>query len=217
MVLRDRTHPSVIVWSLCNELGCVTNDPNGGDIAVQFKQALLEVDSSRPITGNTVQAHFFDGKGCDCSNPSQSAECANCGKLTDKFANAMDVQSFSYEYDVYEKFHQLTPWKPVGGGESASCVVDRGFFDAEADYSTKKNGHIGPVSTRGSAAFNRSAACLEPGCNLFECIETAWTNVVKSKFVYGNFVWTGFDYRGETHPTGWPALSSHFGIFDNGE
>ena len=82
---------------------------------MQFKQALQVVDSSRPITGNTVQAHFFAGKGCDCSaeNVSHDLNCANCGKLTDNFAQAMDVQSFSYEYDVYEKFHQAMPWKPV--------------------------------------------------------------------------------------------------------
>ena len=34
------------------------------------------------------------------------------------------------------------------------------------------------------------------------------------EFVWGNFVWVGFDYRGETGPTGWPAISSHFGIHD---
>ena len=49
-------------------------------------------------------------------NFSHSAECANCRKLTDNFADAMDVQSFSYEYDVWAQFHQSTPWKAVGGG-----------------------------------------------------------------------------------------------------
>jgi len=42
-------------------------------IVVQFKQAIQAVDTSRPITGNTVQAHFFHNeKECDCTNPSQS-------------------------------------------------------------------------------------------------------------------------------------------------
>jgi len=56
MALRDRNHPSVVLWSLCNELGCTAGDPSGGIIAAQFKQAILEADASRPITGNTVQA-----------------------------------------------------------------------------------------------------------------------------------------------------------------
>lgn len=33
-------HPSIVLWSLCNELGCMTNDPMGGVIAQQFKQAI---------------------------------------------------------------------------------------------------------------------------------------------------------------------------------
>jgi beta-galactosidase len=30
----------------------------------------------------------------------------------------------------------------------------------------------------------------------------------------GGFVWTGFDYRGEPTPYGWPCINSHFGILD---
>jgi len=34
MVIRDRNSPSVVVWSLCNELGCVAGDPNGNDFDI---------------------------------------------------------------------------------------------------------------------------------------------------------------------------------------
>lgn len=64
-------------------------------IVVQFKQAIQAADTSRPITGNTVQAHFFHNGQCDCRNPSQSAACSNCQKFGDNAAAAMDVQSFS--------------------------------------------------------------------------------------------------------------------------
>jgi beta-galactosidase len=80
MVLRDRNHPSVVVWSLCNELGCDSNDPNGGVLANQFKIALYAADSTRPITSNTVQSPYLSGR------------------IVDEFAETMDVQSFSYEY-----------------------------------------------------------------------------------------------------------------------
>ena len=61
-------------------------------------------------------------------NYSHSAECANCRKLTDNFADAMDVQSFSYEYDVWAQFHQSTPWKAVGGGRySTLSYGEKGY------------------------------------------------------------------------------------------
>lgn len=39
MVLRDRNHPSIVIWSLCNELGCLTNDPNGGEYVFRITSA----------------------------------------------------------------------------------------------------------------------------------------------------------------------------------
>lgn len=102
----------------------------------------------------------------------------------------MDVQSFSYEYSSYDAFHVAVPWRPVGGGESGSCVADRGEY-GPANATT---GHVGS-----SNAF-------------FSCIAEAWTAVAARPWVFGNFLWTGQDYQGETYPLGWPDVSSHFGI-----
>jgi len=173
MVLRFRNHPSIILWSLCNELGCAADSPTGDSLAVQFKTAMYKADKSRPITGNTVQRPYLDHEDVD------------------PFAEAMDVQSFSYEYDAYVSYHEAAPWKAVGGGESGSCVVDRGVFGAAS------SGHLGP-DDRG----------------LFECVSEGWSAAGTLPYVFGNFLWTGFDYYGETYPTGWPAISSHFGAFD---
>ena len=46
-------------------------------------------------------------------------------------------------------------------------------------------------------------------------IAEKWMNYYDTRpFVSGSFVWTGFDYRGEPTPFGWPAISSQFGILD---
>ena len=44
--------------------------------------------------------------------------------------------------------------------------------------------------------------------------EQAWSHYAERRFLAGMFVWTGFDYRGEPTPFGWPAIGSQFGILD---
>ena len=41
-----------------------------------------------------------------------------------------------------------------------------------------------------------------------------WKPVADREWLAGGFYWTGFDYKGEPSPSQWPAISSHFGIFD---
>jgi hypothetical protein len=45
------------------------------------------------------------------------------------------------------------------------------------------------------------------------CVKGSWQPVVNQQYVYGNFAWTGFDYKGET-AMGWPDVSSSYGIHD---
>ena len=52
MVLRDRNHPSVVIWSLCNEGGCQIGEPAGAAIGAQFKNVINYADTTRPITAN---------------------------------------------------------------------------------------------------------------------------------------------------------------------
>ncbi len=44
--------------------------------------------------------------------------------------------------------------------------------------------------------------------------ESSWQAVRDLEFVTGEFIWTGFDYLGETTPYTWPAKNSYFGIID---
>ena len=44
--------------------------------------------------------------------------------------------------------------------------------------------------------------------------EAWWSMFATRRWLAGGFVWTGFDYRGEPTPYGWPCISSHFGLLD---
>ena len=49
LVKRDRNHPSVVIWSFCNEAGCEGDHEAGGP---RFKEAADELDGSRPTLAN---------------------------------------------------------------------------------------------------------------------------------------------------------------------
>ena len=47
-----------------------------------------------------------------------------------------------------------------------------------------------------------------------ETAEEWWTFYGTREWEAGGFAWTGFDYRGEPTPYGWPSINSQFGIVD---
>ena len=110
---------------------------------------------------------------------------------------AADVIGFNYgaQHDV-DGFHRDHPEKPAVMTEEGSTVSTRGVY---ADDAAKV--HVN--------AYDREA---RPGNSL--SIEEGWKHVQARPWMAGMFVWTGFDYRGETTPFGWPAISSQFGMLD---
>jgi beta-galactosidase len=81
------------------------------------------------------------------------------------------------------------------GTEVASTVCTRGIYE--------KDTVIGYVPDYDSTyPFWASTA------------EQWWSKAATRDWFMGGFVWTGFDYRGEPTPYGWPCINSHFGIMD---
>ncbi|HUY14494.1 MAG TPA: beta-galactosidase GalA [Terriglobia bacterium] len=108
----------------------------------------------------------------------------------------LDVQGFNYHHaPQIDAFHQKFPNQPTTGTEVGSTVSTRGIYanDKEKGYVSAYDVNNPPWATTA---------------------EEWWQTYDERAYLSGGFVWTGFDYRGEPTPYGWPCINSHFGIMD---
>lgn len=102
MVRRDRNHPSVMIWSFCNEVECTNGNSNNAP--VEFTAASKEEDPFRPVSANM--------------------ESRDTGK---NFSKVIDVQGFSHSQGgIFDQYHQQFPQQPLIGSECCSCNTQRG-------------------------------------------------------------------------------------------
>lgn len=108
----------------------------------------------------------------------------------------VDIQGFNYgDAKRIDAYHARFPRQWSMGTETASTVSTRGIYAND-----KERGYVEAYDTQ----FPPWAATAE----------SWWNTYAARAFLAGGFVWTGFDYRGEPTPYGWPCINSHFGIMD---
>ena len=121
-------------------------------------------------------------------------------------STVVDVGGFNYNERSVDGLHKSFPKLPLFGSETASTVCTRGWY-AGGDASKLSN------STESREASYVSAYdANRPGWA--SLTEVWWKFYDERPFLAGGFAWTGFDYRGEPTPFGWPCVNSHFGILD---
>ena len=106
-----------------------------------------------------------------------------------------DVIGYNYRDPGSETYHNAHPDKPVIGTETVSAVGTRGIYIT--DYDKGYVGSYDPYTTTGRASA-----------------EGWWRFCNAREWLAGGFVWTGFDYRGEPSPDGWPNIGSQYGVID---
>ncbi len=106
-----------------------------------------------------------------------------------------DVVGYNYQDPQAEAFHKAHPDRPVIGTETVSAVCTRGIYITDPDKGFVSS--YDPYTTTGRASA-----------------EGWWRFCDAQDWLAGGFVWTGFDYRGEPSPNGWPNISSQYGIID---
>jgi len=102
LVLRDRNHPSVIIWSLCNEALCNTDNPAGDAARLNALSKVLDPSMGRLVSANS---NALNGPN-----------------------TPLTLQGFDYSPESYDSWHKLAPHIPAIGSEVSSAVSDRGEY-----------------------------------------------------------------------------------------
>lgn len=183
MIHRDRNHPSVIMWSIGNEIR-EQNDKDGAEVARFLTEICHREDPTRPVTAG------FNNHNAAIKN---------------RLAAEVDLVGFNYKPKDYKKKHEEYPDYTIYGSETASTVSSRGEYKF-------------PVKEKRSAYYE------DYHVSSYDLEYPAWASTPDTEFeqqddcdfIFGEFVWTGFDYLGEPTPynEGTPARSSYFGIVD---
>lgn len=113
MVLHDRNHPSVILWSVFNE-ETMQGTEQGYEMVRRMTAAVKELDKSRPVTA------------------AQSGGQMNSTNVS----MAVDVVGFNYQQGSYDSYHKAHPDKPITSSEDTSAVMTRD------EYETVKSNNI---------------------------------------------------------------------------
>jgi beta-galactosidase len=111
------------------------------------------------------------------------------------FSSVLDVNGFNYSLGSQDSFHSGNPGWPIIGTETSSQITDRGVYTNDTVNGYLWGYDLNPVPWG-------------------ETAEAWWQFYAARPWSSGGFCWTGFDYRGEPTPYGWPCINSHFGVID---
>jgi len=109
----------------------------------------------------------------------------------------IEVRGWNYHIGTndMDAYHAAHPAQPNVGTEQASTVSTRGIYGND-----KIRGYVSAYDANAPEWANRA--------------EAWWSFFAPRPWLSGGFIWTGFDYRGEPTPYGWPCINSHFGVMD---
>lgn len=193
MVLRDRNHPAVFMWSIGNEIR-----EQFDSSAVHFTKELVDIvkriDPTRPVTSAVTETYF------EKNFIAQS--------------NALDVLGFNYKDYDYDSLPKRFANQKFIASETVSGLATRGVYQSPSDTN-----RIWPPNYKVQDTFtaNKDFTCAAYD-NTYaywgNTHEKSWLAVKKRDFIAGTFVWSGFDFLGEPVPYQWPARSAYYGIVD---
>ncbi|WEA00466.1 beta-galactosidase GalA [Mucilaginibacter sp. SJ] len=118
------------------------------------------------------------------------------GGIGSGISTVIDVLGYNYVATKNtDEQHKKYPNQFSWGTEEGSTVASRGIYEDDMDKHQL-------------AAYDRKQN------DFFYSLEQGWKHYASRPYLAGMFIWTGFDYRGEPTPFGWPSVGSYFGMVD---
>lgn len=220
-ILRDRNHPSVMMWSIGNEVLEQWSHADADTLSLAEANLILNFGHSADMlasgSGGMSVNSLLTAKLADivrrydetrpvtagCNEPAPGNHLFRSG--------ALDIIGYNYHNQNIADVPKNFPGKPFIITESNSALMTRGYYRMPSDSM-----FIWPA--RWDIPFHDDSFA----CSSYENCHVPWGStheetlklVRDNDFVSGQYVWTGFDYIGEPTPYSWPARSSFFGIVD---
>jgi len=232
-IKRDRNHPSVMIWSIGNEVRNPTRE-----IQKQLIDLFHEYDPTRPVTQGGL-------------DPTR-------GMTGDELASQLDIKGFNgdgEEKDVFEKFHACEPGIPMIGTEVPHTYQTRGVyrttthwrrrdfpakweqerwdeqlgglekrifpipdlaekevFPEEKNASWYQNGKEIPLDVTRPYQPHLYYQSSYDNASVRSSARKAWQRTRDLDYMMGQFRWGSFDYLGESND--WPSRFANFGVID---
>ena len=204
-IRRDRNHPSVIMWSIGNEVGEQYTGDAGAAVARRLHDITKDEDPTRPTT-----------------------TAINYAKPHMPLPGVMDVISLNYQGEgirdapayadlegirtgpLYPGFHERFPDKLIVSTENAAALSSRGEYllpVIDGISAPVRNGAGGDPDTGHVSAYELYTAPFGSSA------DKVFSSLDRHPYVAGGFVWSGWDYLGEPTPY-YSSRSSYFGIID---
>lgn len=183
MIRKDYSHPSVIMYSIGNEISELGLKA-GADMAKEMTRYVKGIDSTRPVTaGTNLMLAAMAAKGNGLYGNDDSKKNAGNQSMDDAPTSTFFNVLMNHLGDIMDK---------MASNKSADKVTDLtdGVFDisgynyATSRYVSDGKKYPGRVIV-GSETLPRSAY-------------RNWKLVEKLPYLVGDFVWTGWDYLGES-------------------
>lgn len=108
MVERDRNHPSVMLWSICNE-EAIQGTPQAGNIARAMQAEVKRLDPTRPVTAAVSGGILNDGA----------------------IGDVIEAMGINYQLPANDQFHAKNPNVPVIAAETHSSFSTRGVYETD--------------------------------------------------------------------------------------